>query len=507
MVTDPEVLYFDGYRYFFFLCQDMSEHALLYLKLADHLAAAIREGRLLSGSRLLSVRDCAKQKKLSINTVTTAYRLLEDKGLIEARPKSGYFVKSRLPVPLQPIQPTKPTERQPDTLNSFIQAVLTHQNQAGYTDFGLACPRGKAFYPAERLSKLTASILRQQHGLVAQYALPPGSLSLRQQIGLRLAQLGMSVTPEELILTHGALDALNLAIRTVAKAGDTVLLETPTYFNLYSLLEMLGIQWKEITTDPVRGMDLDELENVIQRESIAAIITIPTVHNPLGFTMSRTDKQRLASLANQYQIPVIEDAQHADLQFVSPPEPLLKAYDTDGWVMTCASYTKTLAPDFRIGWIAPGRFLEPIRRLKFLTSVAESTLLSEAIAKFLENGGYERHLRHVRRLYAMQIDHIRNLIADHFPAGTKASLPTGGFILWLELPETINSLELAQRAMQEHIVCIPGQLYSSNRRYQHCLRLTCCFEMNEQYATGLRRLGQLAHELQTYFETNRIKID
>lgn len=474
----------------------MTDLASLYLQLADSLSNAIRSGTLPAGTRLMSVRDCARQKKLSINTVTTAYRLLEDKGLIEARPKSGYFVKSRLPIPVLPMRPTTPAERQPETMHSFIQSVLLHQNEPDYIDFGLACPRGKAFYPAERLSKLTAAILRQQVDLVAQYALPPGSKTLRQQIALRLVQLGMQVTPDELILTHGVLDALNLAIRAVAKPGDVILLETPTYFNLYSLLETLGIQWKEVTTDPVHGMDLNELELILKQEPIAAIITIPTVHNPLGFTMKREHKARLAQLANQYQIPVIEDAQHSDLQFVNPPEPLLKAYDEGGWVMTCASYTKTLAPDFRIGWIAPGRFLEPIRRLKFLTSVAESTLLSEAIARFLENGGYERHLRHARRLYSMQIDQIRNMIADYFPEGTKASLPTGGFILWLELPESINSLELAQQAMQEQIVCIPGQLYSSNQRYQHCLRLTCCFEMTKRYESGLKRLGEIAYELQ-----------
>jgi len=467
----------------------------LYLQLADKLAQAIREGVLPAGSRLLSIRDCAKQKNLSINTVNAAYHLLEDKGLIEARPKSGYFVKNRLGVPVRPLKPTTITEREPDTLNTFIEEVLSYQNRPDYIDFGLACPRGKAFYPSDRLSRLTAGILRRHGDLVAQYALPPGSLSLRQQIALRLTQLGMSVSADDLILTHGVLDALNLAIRTVAKAGDTIIVETPTYFNLYSLLETHGIFWKEVTTDPVSGMDLNELEQVLQTEKIAAIITIPTVHNPLGFTMSRVDKARLAKIANQYQIPVIEDAQHSDLQFVNPPEPLLKAYDQDGWVMTCASYTKTLAPDFRIGWIAPGRFQDQIRKLKFLTSVAESSLLSEAIAQFLENGGYERHLRHVRRLYAMQIDQIRSLIAQYFPAGTRATQPTGGFIIWLELPESIDSLELAKRAMAEHIVCIPGQLYSLNQRYQHCLRLTCCFEMTEKYQNGIARLGEIAHEM------------
>lgn len=488
----------DLYCYYRVLTADadtMTDTPLLYLQLADKIAAAIQQGIITSGSKLLSVRDCARQRKLSINTVTAAYRLLEDKGLIEARPKSGYFVRTQLAEPTQPLKPSRTDERQADTLNAFIEAILSHQDQPDYIDFGLACPKGKAFYPSDRLARLTAGILRKQSDLVAKYALPPGSLTLRQQIAQRLIQLGVSVSADDLILTHGVLDALNLAIRAVTKPGDTVIVETPTYFNLYPLLESLGINWLEITTHPLTGMDLDELDAILQQTPIAAIITIPTVHNPLGFTMSRENKARLAKMANQYQVPVIEDAQHADLQFMSPPEPLLKAYDEGGWIMTSASYTKTLAPDFRIGWIAPGRFHDAVRKLKFLTSVAESSLLSEAIAQFLENGGYERHLRNLRRLYSIQINHIRSLIAQYFPTGTRASQPTGGFILWLELPQNINSLELARRALAEHIVCIPGLLYSTSERYQNCLRLTCCFEMSEKYIQGLVRLGAIAHEL------------
>jgi DNA-binding transcriptional MocR family regulator len=501
MVTDAEYVKMNGNRLYCASFQDpdnpMTDATNLYQQLADTLAAAIQQGTLPAGRRLLSVRLCSRQHALSINTVTAAYRLLEDRGLIEARPKSGYFVCSQLPVPIQPLRPTPRSERQPNTLTTFIDTMLSHQAQPDYIDFGFACPRGKAFYPSVRLSRLTAGLLRRHSEIIAQYAMPPGSLMLRNQIALRLVQLGVSVSADQLILTHGVLDALNLAIRAVTRPGDRVIVETPTYFNIYSLLDILGVDWVEVTTHPTTGMDLDELEQTLQHQDIAAIITMPTVHNPLGFTMSRQNKQRLADLAHQYQVPVIEDAQHADLQFANPPEPSLKAFDQDGWIMTCASYTKTLAPDFRIGWIAAGRFQEQILKLKFLSSVAESTLLSDAIALFLENGGYEHHLRKIRRLYAGQIAVIRGIIARDFPAGTRATEPTGGFILWLELPERINSLELAQQALAEHILCIPGQLYSTNQRYRHCLRLSCCFELTDDYMKGLSRLGALASALLT----------
>ncbi|MCP9759971.1 PLP-dependent aminotransferase family protein [Aquitalea sp. S1-19] len=471
----------------------MHQNVPLYRLLADDLEAAIVRGALPSGARLSSVRQCAAQRALSFNTVTAAYRLLEDRGLIEARPQSGYYVKSSLPAPESPLrdEPGDVLIQAAET-RDLVAVVLQSQQRADYADLALACPRGAIFYPGDKLARLAAGILRKQPSLIASYALPPGSARLRSQIARRGMLLGMRLRPEDIILTHGAMEALQLALRAVTRPGDTVGVESPTYFNLYPLLASLGLKALEIPTDPQHGLSLDVLELLLAEKRLSAVVAMPTVHNPLGCTMSLAGKARLAQLANRYQTPLIEDALYAELQFGATLSPTVKSFDHAGWVIVCASYTKTLAPDFRIGWMEAGRFSEQVRQLKFTSSIAEPALLAETVGQFLEGGGYDHHLRVLRRLYSRQIDTVRGLIARWFPAGTRATRPAGGFLLWLEFPDSVDTLVLFHAALAERITIMPGMLYSTGARYRHCLRLSCCHELDERFMAALRRLGELA---------------
>ena len=458
-----------------------------YRQLAAELAEAIDRGSLPAGARLPSVRVCAAQHALSLNTVTAAYRLLEDRGLIEARPQSGYYVRSSLPALQRPSG-----VRASGELDELMSVVLQCQQREDHVDLALACPRGEMFYPGAKLARLTAALLRRQPQLVGRYALTPGSLRLRTQIARRAKLLGMDLAADDILLTHGAMEALQLALRAVTRAGDTVGIESPSYFNLYPLLASLGLRALEIPTHPQHGLALDALELLLEEKRLQAIVAMPTVHNPLGCSMPLAAKRRLAELVNRHRVPLIEDALYAELQFVEPLQPTVKAFDSEGWVMVCASYTKTLAPDYRIGWLEAGRFAETVRKLKFSSTVAESLLLGETVGAFLESGGYDHHMRALRRRYAAQVDAVRGLIARHFPAGTRATQPAGGFLLWLELPASVDSLALFHAALAERIVIIPGLLYSTGARYRHCLRLSCCYPLDERAGAALRRLGELA---------------
>lgn len=463
-----------------------------YRQLAAELAEAIDRGSLPAGARLPSVRACAAQHALSLNTVTAAYRLLEDRGLIEARPQSGYYVRSSLPALQRPLRARPSGVRASGELDELMSVVLQCQQREDHVDLALACPRGEMFYPGAKLSRLTAALLRRQPQLVGRYALPPGSLRLRTQIARRAKLLGMDLAADDILLTHGAMEALQLALRAVTRAGDTVGIESPSYFNLYPLLASLGLRALEIPTHPQHGLALDALELLLEEKRLQAIVAMPTVHNPLGCSMPLAAKRRLAELVNRHRVPLIEDALYAELQFVEPLQPTVKAFDSEGWVMVCASYTKTLAPDYRIGWLEAGRFAETVRKLKFSSTVAESLLLGETVGAFLESGGYDHHMRALRRRYAAQVDAVRGLIARHFPAGTRATQPAGGFLLWLELPASVDSLALFHAALAERIVIIPGLLYSTGARYRHCLRLSCCYPLDERAGAALRRLGELA---------------
>ena len=462
-----------------------------YLQVADTLAQAIEKGSLLAGSRLPSVRSYAQNQQVSINTVVAAYRTLEDRGLIEARPQSGFYVCS----PSTAVVPTATVGKPVDEVLDLIDTVFAAQQNARFTNISLACPQTGDFYQSAKLGRIMASLLRREPQLISQYALPPGSQRLRQQIARRAMTLGMLANPADITITHGCMEALQLALRVTTKPGDCVGLESPTYFYLMPLLASLGLKAVEIPTDPQQGLSLDVLELLLKEGRLNALIAMPTVQNPMGFTMPLAAKKRLAQLMNDHQVPLIEDGLYAEIQFGSTLSPAVKAFDSDGWILFCSSFTKTLAPDFRVGWIDGGRFTEDLHKLKAVSSMAESTLLSETLALFLESGGYDHHLRSLRRRYAQQVQQAQQLITRHFPYGTKVTQPAGGFVFWVEFPDSVDTVALFHQMLKEQICLTPGTLYSPSGRYRHAFRLSCCYPFNQRYTEALARLGAVACDI------------
>lgn len=467
--------------------------ANLYQSLADEMADAIHSGRLPAGAKLPSLRGLAAQRQLSLNTVIAAYRQLEDAGLVLPRPKAGFVVSPRLPEPTRSLRQA-PSLATTQTQQVMMARVLAAQQQPDIVDLAFAGPRGRRFYPGDKLARTTAQVLRRA-GMVETYARPNAATRLLDQIVRRGPRMGLHTSVERLVLTHGAMEALQLALRAVTTPGDAVGIEAPSYFNLYPLLSSLGLKAIELPTDPRQGLDVDAVAAQLEQGALAAIVAMPTVHNPLGCTMPIAAKQRLAALVNRYRIPLIEDAVYAELQYQEPPAPLLKSFDEDGWVLVCSSFSKTLAPDYRIGWLDGGRFAADIQLLKFQSTGAESRLLGEAVGAFLEAGSYEHHLRGLRRLYSEQVGRVRSLIAQHFPPGTRATQPSGGFLLWVELPTGIDTGLLFEQALAEGVVFMPGQVYSRGARYRHCLRLSCCQELDERYVAAIATVGRLAGAL------------
>lgn len=465
-----------------------------YQSLADELAAAIGDGRLAAGSRLPSVRESARSRALSINTVLAAYRQLEARGQIEARPQSGYFVRSRLPSPPPPALARRPAKARSAAAAVLdrISAVVAAQADAQTIDLSLACPKSSDFYPGKALSRLVAERARRRPELLTDYSLPPGPLLLRQEICRHAHDLGMTLAADDIILTNGCMEALQLALRGVTGPGDTIAIESPTYFNLISLAEHLGLRTIEVPTHPEQGMSLDALELLLAEKRVQAVVTMPNVHNPLGTSAPLAAKQRLAALAQTYRVPVIEDALYAELQYATPLPPAVKAFDGDGWVIVCTSYTKTLAPGFRVGWMEAGRFARRIAALKFSASLAQPAFIGEVLGAYLATGGYVQHLRRLRRVYAAQVDRLRGLIDDTFPRGTRATEPSGGFLLWVELPEGCAANALCDDALARGITITPGSLFSPSGRHTRHLRLSACHHFSERYIHALLTLSELA---------------
>lgn len=465
----------------------------IYESLARSISDAIENGQLPPGSKLPSIRDLSSQHKVSINSVKMSYRQLEDRGFIYAKPQAGYFVASRAPV----LTPNKPIEHHQhlnvphSNIERLLSTILEYQHRDGYTDLALACPEGERFYPSARLRKLTAQTLRNLRHTQSQYVLPPGSLRLRSQIARRGLSLGMVLSADDILITHGAMEALTLAVRATTQVGDRVAIETPTFYNLYPMLDELNREIVHIPTHPDTGMCLKSLKAEIENHPIKAVITVPSGHNPLGFTMRTNNRKELVELAHEQHFAIIEDAIYAELQYADHLIPNMKAFDREGWVITCGSFTKTVAPDFRIGWMEGGRFKDKIRQLKFTSTVSESALLTETLGLFLENGSYDLHMRQLKRLYHSQIETVRACIAEHFPVGTRISQPQCGFILWIELPNAFDSLSFFHQALDEKLLCMPGPLCSGNKQLNHCLRLAVCFELDEKRLNGIAKLGQL----------------
>ncbi|HLP30077.1 MAG TPA: PLP-dependent aminotransferase family protein [Geothrix sp.] len=467
----------------------------LYLALASDLRSAMEEGRLAPGARLPSIRESARLRRLSVNTVLAAYRLLETRGLVEARPHSGYFVKAQLPrTQGKPLGQARRAREPELAVLDQITAVIAAQALPGNVDLSLACPRLGPWYPGAKLGRITSRLLQQRPELITTYSLPPGPPLLRHQVARHAQALGMKLEPDRVVLTNGCLEALQIALRGVTRPGDAVGIESPTYFSLLPLLADLGLKARELPTHPETGLVLDKFEALLCEKRLAAAIVMPNLHNPMGTVMPLTAKKRLAALVNAHQVPLIEDSIYAELQFRTPLEPAVRAFDADGWVIVCSSFSKTLAPGFRLGWLEGGRFHRELAQIKFASSVAQPALLAEAVGVFMESGGYEAHLRHLRRAYAIQMDRLRGLVSDHFPAGTRATSPAGGYLLWVELPEGCSAQQLFQRALAERITVTPGNLFSPSGHYDRYLRLSACYPLEGPFTQALSVLGRLAGE-------------
>jgi DNA-binding transcriptional MocR family regulator len=467
----------------------------LYEKLAQALAQAIASGALRPGDRLPSVRSYAAQRKVSIATVLQAYVHLENDGLVEVRPKSGHFVRRRLlPAPAEPRAAKGPSAPGKVAVSTGVAALRESMRDPTVVPLGSAVIAPELL-PIRALNLRLASIAREMSTAGAAYDAPPGLPGLRRQLARRAVSWGLSLHEDEFLTTLGGMEALNLALRATMKPGDTVAVETPTYFGVLQAIEDLGLRAVEIPSRPREGIDLDALEASLRLGNVRAVLAMPTVSNPLGCTMSDADKERLVKLCARREVPLIEDDVYGELSFDGTRPRPAKAWDETGNVLLCGSVSKTLAPGYRIGWLVAGRYAEAVRRLKFSSTVATPTLPQLAVAEFLASGGYDRHLRRMRSQLYAQVDRTREAVAATFPQGTRVSAPSGGFVLWLELPVQVDSYALQERAMERKVAVAPGPIFSARGRYRNCLRLSCGLPWSPRVESALATVGEIACEL------------
>ncbi|MBN8820746.1 MULTISPECIES: PLP-dependent aminotransferase family protein [unclassified Spirosoma] len=468
-----------------------------YQQVARQLGDKLRLGVLAEGDKLPSVRMLSQELGVSINTVQQAYYCLEAEGLVEARPQSGYYART-----LIDRMDTVPRRSEPQAMahqtslsnqESVLRRRMRQQREPGWLSLSMGVPAPELL-PVSKLTKALQQAQRElPHGGI-EYEQMVGNQALRRQIARYALFWGSQLTDEEIITTEGCTAALTLCLKTVTRPGDTVAVESPVYFGILQTILSLGLKVLELPTDPLTGVDLDVLEKHLQIGQVQACLLVPSFSNPLGCCMPITHKQRLVRLMESYQIPLIEDDLYGDLHF-APDRPLpCKAFDRQGLVLWCGSFSKTLAPGYRVGWVAPGRYYEALFQIKRYQGGFSPGLTQQAVANFLANDRYELHLRRLRQRLKSNCQRYQQTIRTYFPEGTRISEPQGGFTLWVEVDARIDTLALADELAEYKISILPGCVFSLQPQYGNCMRLSYGMPFDERVAWGLQTIGQLIHQ-------------
>jgi DNA-binding transcriptional MocR family regulator len=465
---------------------------LLYLKIAGSLEQQINDDTLKVGDKLPSIRMICRQHGVSMSTAQFAYYELEAKSLIEPRPQSGYYVsnsfRKRLAMPGVSRPANKPAAR---TVTDIIENSFDPFSEKNFTVFSRGVPAMRLL-PVAKLNKGALEAIRSLPGGGTTYEPLQGNEKLRVQVARWSFSWKGNLSEKNIVTTAGCMSAISYSLMALTKRGDTIAVESPCFYGILQLAQSLGLKILELPTDPQTGVDMESLKKIVQKTKLAACIFVSNFNNPFGSLMPEEHKKEAVKLLLKYNIPLIEDDIYGDLSFGDKRPTCCKTYDEAGMVLLCSSFSKTLAPAYRVGWVAAGKFMNEVMKIKLFHSLSSTAITHEALGSFLETGRYEAHLRKLRKtLYTNYLQYVR-VIGECFPAGTKLSRPQGGLSLWVELPKTIDTIELYNEAVSRKITFSPGSMFTLQKQFSNCMRLTYGLEWNEKTENALKLLGKLA---------------
>lgn len=464
----------------------------LYQQIALRCAQLVASGALRAGQRLPSVRDTATQNHVSVSTAVQALQYLEEHGVLTARAKAGFFVapqgKAKAHALLRGADPTSAAASAPNKrpTTEAPQAVVSF---AGFS------PKDKDFFDGDRIRVALSRAARLQRQSLTEYSSANGTTPLRNAVALRAMHLGCTLEADNIVITAGCVNAVAMCLQAVTQPGDLVAVESPTFFGFLDLLEALNLKAFPLPTDARTGVSLPALQLALDTQPIKALLLVPTLSNPLASVMPLTHKRQLAKLVAQYRIPLIEDLVFNDLLASDTRRRAVKAYDTEGWVMACGSFAKTVAPGIRLGWVEAGRWGKQVATLKRVQGAATNAVLEAALADLLVQGSYEAHLRRLSALMKQRLGLVRQVIQASFPAGTRVNDPPAGYTLWVELPGNVDTMVLFALCKAQGITVGPGQLFCGSQRYRHCLRLSFAGAWGPKEQAALQQVGRLATQL------------
>jgi len=466
-----------------------------YERIADDIDHLITCGAFKPGDRIPSVREMSRQRDVSISTVLQAYYLLEARGLIRARPRSGFYVRNDLPSDLPEPEISSPAPDPAEVSMRELVSMVAHTDTRNpdLIQLGVAHPN-PSLTATQELNRTMTSVARQMGDASGMYDYAPGCEELRMQIARRSLTSGCSLSPDDIVITSGCSESVNLCLRAVCEPGDVVAIESPICFDALQTLEAIGLQALEIPTHPRDGISLDALRFAIEHNDVSACMVISNFNNPLGSCIPDENKRGLVSLLTDHEIPLIENDIFGELYFGESRPSVAKACDREGLVLLCSSFSKSLCPAYRVGWVVPGRYYETVEWLKYTSSLAAPTLSEHAIAEFMSSGSYAPYLRRTRRAYERNVAAMSQAVRRFFPEDTKLTRPSGGFVLWVQLARSVDSLVLYKHSLEAGIAITPGYLFSATDQYRNFIRLNAA-NWSDEAEKAIGHLGKLIARL------------
>lgn len=466
-----------------------------YVALARDLEQQIEAGLYRAGERLPSIRKLHRERGLSMSTVSQALAELERRGLVEARPRSGYFVAPPRSLPPPALRRHRIRPRRvplPHLADDFV----TSSADPKLVPLGGAVLSAQLL-PLEHLGRITREVSRRAAQAFAMYGSPAGSPALRRQIARRMLELGCAATDEEVVISAGCMDAIRLALTAVTKPGDVVAVESPTFFGFLHLVRDMGLYALEIPTHPTTGVDLESVARALDRHDVRALVLTPNFHNPTGAVMSDDAKREVARLARRHRVTIVEDDIYGDLYFGERRPAPLAALADGADVIYCSSFSKNLAPALRIGWLLPGRHADRVQRLKLSGAITSPALNQLVVAEFLASGSFDRHLRRLRGQLETQVGGVLAMLSAQLPASARVTQPRGGFLVWVALDaqatprDDDDGLWLYERARRAGVSILPGALCGVDAKHRACMRLSCGYPIDDALRGGIERLGAI----------------
>jgi len=464
-----------------------------YIEIANGIAFQIRNGVLKSGDKLPSIRALCQDYGISMNTAKRVFWELEAQSLVESRPQSGFLVSKLTYLNLPLSEVSRPSlvanNSEPDEL---ITKVYSNMGREDLTLFSIGIPSGNLL-PVAKLKKEIVYATRELKEGGTEYEPLQGNVKLRRMVAVRSLAWGGNLHENDLITTSGGMNSLSFCLMALGKPGDTIAIESPCYPGILQLAISLGLKVLELPTHPTKGIELEVLKAVVSKINLCLLI--PNFNTPLGSCMSDENKKEVVNILSKNNIPLIEDDIYGDLYFGSQRPKCCKSFDTDGNVLWCSSVSKTLAPGFRVGWIAPGKYKDKILKLKLVHSISSTSIIQEAVGNFLKTGRYENHLNHLRRTLQQNYQNYVEAIAEYFPEGTKTSRPQGGLAIWIEFNKKIDTVELYDLAIKHGISISPGRMFTLQNQFENCMRLSIGLPWTDELRLKLKQLGDLAQTL------------